>query len=290
VDLFLVRRKALRLIARLGEWLAREEVAILLTALVGVGLLVLGTLELVWPTRPRPLKPRSPASRLAERAEPEAPSGAGVWLRQRRLLRAGGWSLVWMLSFWTFLLIGFPTETAKVWLAERLGQGSDTKVSFEGLHIRWNLGVGLTGISVRSRVSESDPAPEGRGIGDGFTMRLDSLNVEPRLSSLIAGKPDIDFSGHTSTGGQLSGSYTSGRVSFSFSDISFKDITMAALPFPSTATMRGSGSLKIGTKNGSIDTEIDGIPGGRRRLQIPGGTDPGLDGKLKISVSLPRFN
>ncbi len=35
------------------EWLPSEEIALLLATLVAFGVLVLGTLELLWPTRPR---------------------------------------------------------------------------------------------------------------------------------------------------------------------------------------------------------------------------------------------
>ena len=45
--------------------------------------------------------------------------------------------------------------------------------------------------------------------------------------------------------------------------------------------------MKVVTSNGTIDAEIDGIPGGRQKLKMPGGTRPAVDGKLKIAVSLP---
>ena len=53
--------------------------------------------------------------------------------------------------------------------------------------------------------------------------------------------------------------------------------------------MSGSGRLKFVTGNGMIDTEVDGVPGGKQRLRIPAGEGLGLDGKLKITVSLPKL-
>jgi hypothetical protein len=120
-------------------------------------------------------------------------------------------------------------------------------------------------------------------------MRLEWLQVQPRLSGLISVKPEMDFSGGTPSGGHLSGSYQSGELSLSFNDISFKDFSTATLPVPSSATMSGSGRLKFVTGNGTIDAEVDGVPGGKQRLRIPGGEGLGLDGKLKITVSLPKL-
>ena len=56
-----------------------EEVALLLAALVACGLLVLGTLELIWPTRPRraarpAARPSAPSGPAAPVAAPEPPS------------------------------------------------------------------------------------------------------------------------------------------------------------------------------------------------------------------------
>lgn len=184
------------------------------------------------------------------------------------------WSFLWVLLFWTFLVIGLPTEAAKGWLAERLGRGFDAKVSIEELDIGWNLGIVFRRVSLTSQAS---------------TMRLEWLKVQPRLSSLISVKPEMNFSGGTSSGGNLSGSYHSGELSLFFKDISFKDFSTATLPVPSSATMSGSGRLKFVTGNGTIDTEVDGVPGGKQRLRIPGGEGLGLDGKLKITVSLPKL-
>ena len=192
----------------------------------------------------------------------------------RRWFKGLSWSFLWVLLFWTFLVIGLPTEAAKGWLAERLGHGFDAKVSVEELDIRWNFGIMLKGVSLTSQAS---------------AMRLEWLKVQPRLSSLISVKPEMDFSGGTSSGGHLSGSYHSGELSLSFKDISFKDFSTATLPVPSSATMSGSGRLKFVTGNGTIDTEVDGVPGGKQRLRIPGGEGLGLDGKLKITVSLPKL-
>jgi type II secretion system protein N len=184
------------------------------------------------------------------------------------------WLLLWVLLFWTFLVIGLPTEAARDWLVERLGHGLDVKVSVEELDIGWNLGLKLKEVSLANQAS---------------MMRLKWVTVQPRLSGLISAKPEMDFSGGTSSGGYLSGSYLSGELSLSFKDISFKDFSAATLPVPSSTTMSGSGKLKFVTSNGTIDIEVDGVPGGTQRLRIPGGEGLGLDGKLKIAVSLPKL-
>ena len=184
------------------------------------------------------------------------------------------WSFLWVLFFWTFLVIGLPTEAARGWLVERLGHGFDGKVSVEELDIGWNLGA------KRKRGSLTR---------QGAAMRLEWLKVQPRVSGLISVKPEMDFSGGTSSGGHLAGSYQSGELFFSFSDISFRHFSTATMPVPSSATMSGSGRLKFVTGNGTIDTEVDGVPGGKQRLRIPGGEGFGLDGKLKITVSLPKL-
>jgi hypothetical protein len=57
------------------ELLLREEVALLLATLVACGLLVLGTLELIWPTRPR--RPRPSNHDTPRDAGPAAPGGRG---------------------------------------------------------------------------------------------------------------------------------------------------------------------------------------------------------------------
>jgi hypothetical protein len=155
-----------------------------------------------------------------------------------------------------------------------LGHGLDVKVSVEELDIGWNLGLKLKEVSLANQAS---------------MMRLKWVTVQPRLSGLISAKPEMDFSGGTSSGGYLSGSYLSGELSLSFKDISFKDFSAATLPVPSSTTMSGSGKLKFVTSNGTIDIEVDGVPGGTQRLRIPGGEGLGLDGKLKIAVSLPKL-
>ena len=184
------------------------------------------------------------------------------------------WTFLWVLLFWTFLVIGLPTEAAKGWLAERLGRGFEAKVSVEELAIGWNLGITLKGVSLASQAS---------------AMRLEWLQVYPRLSSVIWGKPEMDFRGGTSSGGRLSGAYHSGELSLSFTDISFKEFSAAALPVPSSATMSGSGRLRFVTGNGTIEIDVDGVPGGKQRLRIPGREGLGPEGTLKITVSLPKL-
>jgi len=52
------------------QWLVREEVTLLLATLVAHGLLVLGTLELIWPTRPR--RPRAARNGTPRAGRPPA--------------------------------------------------------------------------------------------------------------------------------------------------------------------------------------------------------------------------
>lgn len=197
--------------------------------------------------------------------------------------------MLWLAFFWTFLLIGFPAQTAKGWLAERLGQGFDANVSIEELHITWNLALRLTGVSIARQASESGPPPAGPRSGEGLTIRLDSLQIEPRLAGLVPVKPEVGFRGSTPSGGSLSGSYKSGEVTLSFKDISFNDAKIGTPPLPSGATMSGAGRLKVVAGKGTIDTEVDGVPGGKQRLRMLGGEGPGLDGKLRITISLPKL-
>ncbi|MBI2494705.1 MAG: hypothetical protein HYV94_21755 [Candidatus Rokubacteria bacterium] len=73
------------------EWLVREEVALLLATLAACGLLILGTLELIWPTRPRragrprPAPPRAGGPPSRSQAPPEE-DRASVALRVSRAL------------------------------------------------------------------------------------------------------------------------------------------------------------------------------------------------------------
>ncbi len=198
-----------------------------------------------------------------------------------------GWSSLWIGSFWGFFLAGFPAETARSWLAGKLGQTLHASVSIDEVHIRWNLDLGLTGLSVANQASDAgvpgDPAPQ------AFMMKLNSLTLGPTLSSLASFQPEIGFRADTSSGGYVSGSYKSGEVTLFFKDVSSKDFTLAALPLPPTATMNGSGRLKVVTGTGSIDAEVDGVPGGRQRFKVSGGERPGLDGKVKVSVSRSKL-
>ena len=205
-----------------------------------------------------------------------------------RILNRACWSVLWIVFFWVFLVIGLPTEEARDWLVERLGRHFDATFAIEELRVRWNLGVSLKGISITSRPSESRPFPGGQAIDQDFGVRLDVLNVEPRLSSLMLAKPDMDFNGSTPSGGRLAGSYKSGELYLSFQDMGAKDFMSATSLLPAGSTMRGSGRLRLVTGNATIDTEVDGIPGAHQRLKIVGGKSPGFDGKLKITVSLPK--
>ena len=224
-----------------------------------------------------------------------------------------GWLFLWLIFFWSFLVITFPAKAAKGWLTDRLEKRLNAKVSTEELGMRWNLDLRLRGISIIrgqwSVVRDQEgtvqllPSPsllkrgsEGEFIKSGlspkdeigdFTIKLASLNVEPRLLSLIRLKPEIAFTGSPSSGGSFTGSYEPEGLSLSFKDVLFKDFTIASLPVPSVAMFSGSGRFKLVKGKGTIEVEINGIPGGKQRAAIPGGEGVGLDGKLKITVSLP---
>lgn len=209
----------------------------------------------------------------------------------KRLLMMLSWSVLWLVFFWTFLIIGFPSEAARGWIADKLGKGLNANVFIEGMKIMWDLDVKLKGIAIsnqESAVGSQEPSalsPQ----PSTFGVKLHSLNIEPRLISLIRLKPEIDFNGSTPTGGSFSGSYNPDNLSVSFKDISFKDVSISTIPVPSAASMGGSGDLKFSKGKGTIEVEVDGIPGGRQRLKVSGGENPGLDGKLKITVSLPKI-
>lgn len=185
------------------------------------------------------------------------------------MVRIAGWSCLWIACFWAFLITGLPTDAAKRWLADTVAREFDATVSIGELRVAWNLDVSLHGVSVVR------PAPDA-----GFAMRLESLRIVPRW-------PVLHFRGGTPSGGSLAGSYRSGEVTLSFSDVSFTDVTIATLPVPSRATMSGSGRLRLVTGHGTIDAEVDGVPGGKQRLKILGGAGPAVDGKVTITVRLP---
>jgi len=205
-------------------------------------------------------------------------------------LKIIGWAFLWLIFVWTFVIIGFPAKTAKDWLTDQLEKGLDAKVSIEELRLRWNLGVRLKGISITSQESEvgaygHTPLRE----PSAFNVKLASLNIEPSLFTLIRLKPEIDFYGGTPSGGDFSGAYDTEELSLSFKEISFKDVSISTLPVPSAATVSGSGRLKLIKGKGLIEIEIDGMSGGKQRAKVTGGENPGVDGKLKVAVSLPKL-
>jgi type II secretion system protein N len=201
-----------------------------------------------------------------------------------RLIKIAGWFTLWLLFFWVFLFTGFPEDTAKDWLAERLGKEINARTSIEELRIKWNLDVKIKGISInghQSVVSSQEPS--------AFTVQLASLDIRPKLFSLIRLKPALEFNANTPSGGDISGSYNPAELSISFKDISFKDINTSTLPVPSETRATGSGRFKLIKGKGMIEVEVDGVPGGNQKLTVPGGESPGLDGKVKVTVSLPKL-
>lgn len=194
-----------------------------------------------------------------------------------RLIKIMGWGTLWLLFFWGFLVAGFPQDIAKDWVAERLGKEIRAKVSIEELHIMWNLDVKVRGISIIGQ----DPS--------AFIVNLASLDIRPKVLSLIRLKPALDFNAGTPSNGNISGSYDPAELSISFKDISFKDINISTLPVPSETTASGSGRFKLLKGKGKVEIEVDGVPGGKQKLTVPGGESPGLDGKVKVAVSLPKL-
>jgi type II secretion system protein N len=201
-----------------------------------------------------------------------------------RLFKIAGWFTLWLLFFWVFLFTGFPEDTARDWLAESLGKEINARISIEELRINWNLDVKIKGISInghQSAISSQEPS--------AFTVQLASLDIRPKLLSLISLKPALDFNSSTPSGGDISGSYNPAELSISFKDISFKDINTSTLPVPSETRAKGSGRFKLIKGKGVIEIEVDGVPGGKQKLTVPGGESPGFDGKVKLTVSLPKL-
>lgn len=185
------------------------------------------------------------------------------------------------------MVITFPAKTAKGWLTDRLEKKLNAGVSIEELGMRWNFGLRLKGISILQV-----PGAGGRGSEEKpeFNIKIDSLNVNPNLFSLLRFKPEVAFRGQTPSGGDFSGSYAVEGLSLSFKDILFKDFTVSSLPVPSTAMFSGSGRFKLVKGKGTIEIEVNGIPGGKQRFAAPAGEGAGLDGKLKITASLPGLS
>ena len=208
-----------------------------------------------------------------------------------RLIKIAGWCILWLLFFWGFLFSGFPEDTARDWLAERLGKEINARVSIEELRINWILDVKIKGISIIS--GQGSEVSTLKGIKgqepSAFSVQLTSLDIRPKLLNLMRLKPALDFNTSTPSGGDISGSYNPAELSISFKDISFKDISISTLPVPSGTTATGSGIFKLIKGKGTVEIEVEGVPGGKQKLTAPGGESPGLDGKLKVMVSLPKL-
>lgn len=207
----------------------------------------------------------------------------------KRIYKILSWSILWFAAFWIFFIIQFPAETVRDWLVYKLENRLNVRVSVERLALKWNLDMELRGISVSdkshgSKTSEASHPLEAMA----FTLKISRLTIIPSLPSLVRMRPEVYFNGNAPSGGSLSGSYHAGDLSISFKDVSFKDIIIPAFPLPSATTIGGSGQLKVVKGKGMIEVEIDGIPGGRQRVKLSGGGDPGLEGKVKIMVLLPK--
>lgn len=189
----------------------------------------------------------------------------------RRAGAIAGLACMWLAVFWVILITGFPAETARAWLAERLGRDFAAIVTIDKLEVGWTLDVRLTGVSVAA---------------EGTRVRLDSFTLEPTLAALVLGRPEANFRGGTSSGGRVSGSYRAGEVTLVFADVSLSEFNIATVPLPATARVSGTGRLRVVPTAGTIDAEIDGIPGGKQRHRVPVGQAPGVNGKVQITVSL----
>ena len=208
-----------------------------------------------------------------------------------RLIKIAGWCILWLLFFWVFLFIGFPEDTARDWLAERLGKEINARVLIEELRIDWDLDVKIKGISIsREQPAVGSQEPSALSFQpSAFNVLFTSLDIRPKLLSLIRLKPALDFSASIPSGGEISGSYNPAEFSISFKDISLKDISISTLPVPSGTTATGSGRFKLIKGKGMVEIEVEGVPGGKQKIRAPGGESPGLDGKLKVIVSLPKL-
>lgn len=195
-----------------------------------------------------------------------------------RLIKIVGWSALWLIFFWGFLIAGFPEEMAKDWLTDRIGKEINADVSIAELRIKWNLDVQVSDISISGSKEQSD-----------FSVQLADLNISPKLLSLIKLTPAFDFNASSPSGGDISGLYGPSALSVSFKDISSKEISISSIPAPSGTTATGSAIFNIIKGKGMIDIEVDGIPGGKQKIKVPGGDSPGLDGKLRLTISLPRL-
>ena len=49
----------------------------------------------------------------------------------------------------------------------------------------------------------------------------------------------------------------------------------------------GSGKFKLVKGKGRIEIKVNGIPGWEQRITAPAGEGAGLDGRLKVTVSMP---
>src|SRR3990172_7520356 len=103
-----------------------------------------------------------------------------------RLIKIAGWFTLWLLFFWGFLFTGFPEDTARDWLAERLGKEISAKVSIEELRINWILDVKAKGISIIS--GQGSGVSTLKGIKgqepSAFSVQLTSLDITPNALNL----------------------------------------------------------------------------------------------------------
>lgn len=208
----------------------------------------------------------------------------------KRIYKILAWSILWLAAFWIFFIIQFPAETVRGWLVYKLENRLNVRVSVEKLTLKWNLDMELMGISISDRGHGSKTSEASHPLeAMAFTLKISRLTIIPSLPSLMRMKPEVDFNGNAPSGGIFSGSYHAGELSISFKDVSFKDLIIPAFSLPSATTIGGSGRLKTVKDKGIIEVEMDGIPGGRQRVKVPGGEGPGLEGRVKITVLLPEI-
>jgi len=199
------------------------------------------------------------------------------------------WSVLWFAAFWIFFVILFPAETVRDWLVYKIENRLNVRVAVEKFALKCNLNMELRGISVSDRSHGSKTSEASHSLDAmAFSLKISRLTIIPSLPSLVRMKPEVDFNGNAPSGGSFSGSYRDGGLTLSLKDVSFKDFIIHAFPLPPATTIGGSGQLKTVKGKGVIEVEIDGIPGGRQRVKVSVGGDPGLEGKIKIIVLLPK--
>ena len=189
-------------------------------------------------------------------------------------LQVAGWAVLWLVCFWAFVVIGFPSDTAKDWLAQRFAERLNATVAIGKLGVRWNLGLRLDDVAVGERP---------------LVVHLPVVTIEPNWFSVLMLRPTVAFTGRTISGAGMSGAYAPDGMTLQFSDVRSNDVRSLPLGLPPNAVLRGVGTFKPAQQRASIEAEIEGGPAGRQRFQLVGKDAFGLIGTLKITISTARL-